>query len=218
MIKAIVFDFGNVIGFFDHHRVSARLGEWGGQRPEQLHPRLFGGQLEDDYESGRLSSADFIAHLRREADLHCHDDEIVSAYSDIFWPNPEVCALLPRLKPRFRLFLASNTTQLHAAHFRRQFADVLRYFDGLVLSYEVGVRKPAPGFFERCEHLAESDPANLLLIDDLPANVEGARRRGWQGIVYTGFEELGTALVRLGVLDVKPDSRSAPVPFSPDQA
>jgi putative hydrolase of the HAD superfamily len=218
MIKAIVFDFGNVIGFFDHHRVSARLADWGGRRPEQLHPRLFGGLLEADYESGRLSSVDFVAHLRREAGLHRSDDEIVSAYCDIFWPNLEVCALLPRLGSRFQMFLASNTTELHAAHFRRQFADVLRHFDGLVLSYEVGVRKPAPGFFEHCEHVAQSDPAHLLFIDDLPANVEGARRRGWHGIVYTGFEELRTALARLGVLDAKPDSMPGPVPFSPDQA
>src|SRR5207244_2214206 len=97
------------------------------------------------------------------------------AFGDIFWPNDEVCALVPRLKERYRLLLGSNTTELHARRFRQQFADILGHLDALVLSYEVGARKPKAAFFEHCQRQAGCESHQCLFIDDLSANIEGAR-------------------------------------------
>jgi putative hydrolase of the HAD superfamily len=138
--------------------------------------------------------------LRAIGRLRCNDDYLARAWADIFRPNLEVCALLPVLKPRFRLLLGSNTNELHSRQFRRQFADHFRYLDALVLSHEVGVRKPQAGFFRHCQKLAGCGPEECLFIDDLPANVAGARTLGWQGIVYTGIEDLRAELKALGVL------------------
>jgi FMN phosphatase YigB (HAD superfamily) len=199
-MPAIFFDFGNVIGFFDHRRAVRQLARFGRLPPEELHAALFGGQLEDAYESGRLSSAEFLCVLRDRCRLGGTDAELTAAYVDMFWPNPDVCALIPLLKPRHRLYLASNTTELHSAHFRRQFADVLGHLDGLALSFEAGVRKPKPGFFEHCRRLAGRAPAECVFIDDLPANVAGAVACGWKGIVYRSGADLRAELARAGVL------------------
>jgi HAD superfamily hydrolase (TIGR01509 family) len=198
-IKTIVFDFGRVVGFFDHHLTSRRLASYGGLPAEALHSLLFSGSLEDDYESGRISTTEFLRRVRENCRLSCSDEIIAAAWADIFWPNPEICALLPHLKPRHRLLLGSNTNELHARQFLRQFADWLRPFDALVLSYQIGVRKPKPGFFEHCSRIADCAPAECLFIDDLPANVEGARACGWQGIVYTNFPDLCKELTALGI-------------------
>ena len=48
MIKTIVFDFGNVIGFFSHRLASGRLSYLAGVTPEAMHAYLFGGGLEED--------------------------------------------------------------------------------------------------------------------------------------------------------------------------
>src|SRR5439155_9754485 len=101
------------------------------------------------------------------------------------WPNHEVIALLPRLKPHYRLLLGSNTNALHSQQFCRQFADALRYFDALVFSHEVGACKPIGAFFEHCRRLAGCAAAECVFIDDLPANVAGALACGWHGIRYT---------------------------------
>jgi putative hydrolase of the HAD superfamily len=199
-IKTIVFDFGRVVGFFDHHLTSRRLATYGGLPVEAFHHLLFGCSLEDDYESGRISTDEFLRHVRETCRLTCSDEIIAAAWADIFWPNSEVCALLPRLKPRYRLLLGSNTNELHARQFLQQFADWLRPFDRLVLSYEIGVRKPKAGFFEHCARLAECAPGECLFIDDLPANVAGARACGWQGIVYTNFTDFCKELIGLGIL------------------
>src|SRR5262249_8290601 len=152
----IVFDFGNVVGFFDHRLTSIRLASHSGMDVDAIHAYLFGGPLEDDYESGRLASADFLKQVRQTCKLTCNEDVLALAWADIFHPNEGVCALLPRLKHRFRLLLGSNTNELHSRYFRKQFAKVLRHFDALVLSHEIGIRKPAAGFFAHCQSLTGS--------------------------------------------------------------
>jgi putative hydrolase of the HAD superfamily len=200
MIHTIVFDFGNVIGHFSHRLASERLAAHAALPADELHRRLFGGPLEDDYESGRLTTEAFLRQVRRTCGLRCPDEVVRTAYADIFWPNPEVCALVPRLRPRYRLFLLSNTNDLHAQHFRRQFADIFQHFDALVLSHEVGHRKPKPEVFEHCRQLAGCEPAECLFIDDLPANVAAARASGWHGIVYRDPADLRRRMEALDIV------------------
>ncbi len=202
-IKTIVFDFGRVVSFFDHRLTISRLAAHAGLPAAEMHTQLFGGSLEDDYESGRIGTSEFLRRVRQICRLTCPDEIIAAAWADIFWPNEEVCALLPRLKPRYRLLLGSNTNELHARQFCGQFADWLRHFEALVLSHEIGVRKPGAGFFEHCLRLAECAPGECLFIDDLVANVAGARACGWQGIVYTSFPDLCQQLTALGIEDDK---------------
>jgi FMN phosphatase YigB (HAD superfamily) len=198
-IKTIVFDFGRVVGFFDHRLTTSRLAVHGGLPVEEMHAYLFGGSLEDDYESGRIGTSEFLKRVRETCRLTCSDEIISAAWADIFRPNEEVCALLPRLKPRYRLLLGSNTNELHARHFCQQFADWLRHFDALILSHEIGVRKPKAGFYEHCTRLAGCAPAECLFIDDLVDNIAGARACGWHGIVYTSFRDLCNQLTALGI-------------------
>ncbi|HEX5269132.1 MAG TPA: HAD family phosphatase [Gemmataceae bacterium] len=199
MIKTIVFDFGNVIGFFDYGITTGRLARHSHLSADDIRRFIYGGELEDAYESGRISSAEFLRRVREGCGLTCADEALSGAYADMFWPNEEVCALVPRLKPRYKLLLGSNTTELHSRHFVRQFADTLRHFDGLVMSHEVGARKPRPEFFRAAERLAGSAAGECVFIDDLPANVAGARELGWQGIVYARGTDLAAGLGKLGV-------------------
>ncbi len=62
------------------------------------------------------------------------------------------------------------------------------------------MRKPRPAFFQHCQSLAGCAAAECVFIDDLPANVAGARALGWQGIVYTGTGDLREHLRNLGVM------------------
>jgi putative hydrolase of the HAD superfamily len=199
MITAIVFDFGNVLGFFDYRIATERLARHSHLSADDIRRFIYGGELEDAYESGRISSADFLRRVRDGCGLTCPDEALTQAYADMFWPNEEVCALVPRLKPHYKLLLGSNTTELHSRHFLRQFADTMRHFDALVLSHEVGARKPRPEFFRHAQRLADCAPQECLFIDDLPGNVAGARALGWQGIVYSPGTDLPVKLAELGV-------------------
>lgn len=199
-ISTIVFDFGNVVAFFSHRRAAEQLAAYGTASAASIQAYLFGGTLEDDFEAGRIRPDVFIGMVRETFHLRCTDEQFTQAFVDMFWENPEVCSLLPRLRPRYRLVLLSNTNDLHSRFFLAKFREQLAPFETIVLSQEVGIRKPDPGIYEYCRQKAGSPPAeDCLFIDDLPANIEGVRACGWQGLVYRPGENLELRLEGLGV-------------------
>jgi putative hydrolase of the HAD superfamily len=199
-IQAVIFDFGNVLAFFDHHRATRQLARRSRWTEQEIYQAIFNTELEDSLESGRLSATAFLNHLREHCTVEGSDEVLSELFGDIFTGNPEVCSLIPRLKPRYRLVLGSNCTLLHAQRFVPQFADTLSYFDGLVLSYEIGVRKPRAGFYEECVRRAGCRAEECVFIDDLPANVAGAAACGMPGIVYRHADDLSAKLREFGIL------------------
>jgi putative hydrolase of the HAD superfamily len=199
-ITTLVFDFGNVLGFFSHRKAAEQLAAYARASAEAIQAYLFGGRLEDDYEAGRLSTPVYTAMVRETFHLSCTDAELAAAYADMFTPNAGVCDLIPRLRPRYRLALLSNTNDLHARQFLAQFRATLDHFDAVVLSHEVGVRKPDPRIYAECRRRAGGPPpAECLFIDDLPSNVEAARACGWHGIVYRRGDDLARRLEEAGI-------------------
>jgi glucose-1-phosphatase len=198
-IQTIVFDFGNVVGFFDHRLTTNRLAPFAGISADALRALLFGGPLEDAFEAGKISSDQFLRTVIEQGRLRCTPEKVASAWSEIFWPNREVMNMLPLLKGRYRLLLGSNTNELHTRQYSLQFAEAFKNFDHLVYSFEVGIRKPAAGFFQHCQRLANFPPEANVFIDDLEINVEGARACGWHGIVYKNSDALREELAALGV-------------------
>ncbi len=199
MIRTIVFDFGKVVAHFDHRLTSRRLAAYTTVPEPTVFRRIYGGTLEDDYESGRIRTAEFLAQVRRLCELECTEEQLVAAYSDIFWPNEGTCRLLPRLAESYPLLLLSNTNELHARQFLPQLHEPLAHFRHIIMSHQVGARKPRPEIFAHAQELAGCPPQQCLFIDDLPANVEGARRFGWQGLVFRDADALCHDLRGLGV-------------------
>jgi putative hydrolase of the HAD superfamily len=60
--------------------------------------------------------------------------------------------------------------------------------DGFYTAGLMGVAKPDTAFFRHIQDdLGVANPARLLLIDDIPANVAGAKAAGWQALQYGDF-------------------------------
>ena len=199
-ITTVVFDFGNVLGFFSNRKAAEQLSAFTHLAPEQIAAAYVGTDMEDEFEAGRISAAEFRRQLRELCHLRCSDRELDLAIADMFWENQEVCALVPLLKVRYRLLLLSNTNAIHADRFLKQFADTLRHFDHLVLSHEVNVRKPNPRIYHHACERAGTPAGQCLFVDDLPANVEGARACGWHGVLYRHGEDLRERLAEAGVV------------------
>jgi putative hydrolase of the HAD superfamily len=191
-ITTVVFDFGNVLGFFSHRQAAEQLSRYApaSVTADDILTFLFDCDLEDSYELGLLSTAEVLAHLRRRFRLTGSDEELGLAAADMFTRNESLCDLVPLLQGRYRLLLLSNTNDLHFRHFRRQFTDTLDRFDALVASHQVGLRKPDPRIYQYAETLAACPAGECLFIDDLPANVAAARACGWQGVVYRRGDDL----------------------------
>jgi glucose-1-phosphatase len=202
MIRTIFFDFGNVLAFFDHQRAIKKLLRHTDMPSAELMLILYGGALEDDFEIGRISTAQYFDAVRADGRLICGHDEFVAAFVDIFWENTPVTALIPRLKTNYRLVLASNTNDAHFTHYRTKFERTLRQFDHLIVSHEINARKPHREFYEHCQRVAQCERDECLFVDDLPSNIAAAEAFGWHGIVLTSAEELVARMKLLGIRGV----------------
>jgi putative hydrolase of the HAD superfamily len=203
MIRTILFDFGNVLGFFDHRRAIERLRIHTNMEPTELTLVLYGGELEIAYETGQIGTAKYFEIAKEDGRLSCSLEQFVAAFVDIFTENLAVTALIPLLKKNYRLILASNTNDAHYSHYRRQFAHVLDQFDHIGVSHEIGARKPHRLFYEYCQKHANCEPGECLFIDDLPSNIHAAEAFGWNGIVLTTAADLVERMKTLGIVGLE---------------
>ncbi len=95
--------------------------------------------------------------------------------------------LLQRLNKKYRLFLLSNTNEIHFHQYNNdlinQFGfDLNSLFEKAYYSFELGMRKPDTEIFEYALNDSILDPFETLFIDDLDKNIETARRLGMNTI------------------------------------
>lgn len=178
MIRAIIFDLGNVLLHFDHRLIARRL-EQGARRPEGKEHGDF-IRLTEEFETGAVSPEEFHAAVVRAWELSGAVDlpTFSRLWSDIFWKNEELVPLLPDLARRHRLVLLSNTNVLHIEYARARFPEVFVPFHSCVLSHEAGMRKPDPRIFAEALARTGAAPDETLYFDDIKSYVDAASRLG----------------------------------------
>jgi putative hydrolase of the HAD superfamily len=67
-------------------------------------------------------------------------------------------------------------------------------FDTVVISGEVGMRKPEPAIFELVLHRIGLPADECVFIDDMAKNIVAAKEAGLAGIVHRSFDETAAAL------------------------
>jgi epoxide hydrolase-like predicted phosphatase len=78
-------------------------------------------------------------------------------------------------------------------------------FDAVVISSEVGMRKPEPGIFRHAVELLGLRPAECIFVDDIDANVAAAEQIGFIGVLHTQSDATGERLAEL--LDLRLDRK-----------
>ncbi len=76
----------------------------------------------------------------------------------------------------------------------------LRWFDGIVISGDVGAAKPDRRMFDHLVDRYGIAPAASVYVDDMPSNVAVASALGFQALQFRDASSLREDLVRLGVL------------------
>jgi len=97
-------------------------------------------------------------------------------------PVPAMYQLIRELRAKgVRTALLSNSWG-PGGYPRDDFPDL---FDAVVISGEVGMRKPEPRIFRHAAALLDLEPENCVFVDDLEANVKAAARCGMTGVHHT---------------------------------
>jgi putative hydrolase of the HAD superfamily len=189
-LPVLMFDFGNVIAFFDYTLIFGRFGARLGISAEAFRTLVeekgMAGLLAE-FERGALSPEEFASRIQAESGLDIPFEEFAADWEDIFELNAPVADLVVELKRGgYTLLLGSNTNAIHAPFYRRRFRETLDHFDHFVFSHEARYLKPDRGFFEACVKIVGTPAESCIFIDDIEENIASARAAGLNGIVYRG--------------------------------
>lgn len=62
--------------------------------------------------------------------------------------------------------------------------DLVRWFDQIAISAEIGIMKPAAAAYEAILTMLGQESTACVFVDDMPGNVAAAQALGWHGIVF----------------------------------
>ena len=188
-IANLIFDLGNVVLNIDYGRTIAAFKSLGVAEFDSLYTPIAQKGFIDDWDKGLISSDEFRESLRVEAPIlrGVDDWQIDAAWNVMLLDLPQSrLDILTRLSAHYRTFLLSNTNEIHVAHFDSIVATTVPgkklsdYFERIYYSNETGMRKPDAEIYELVLHENGLQADETLFIDDLAANVEGAKRVGLQ--------------------------------------
>jgi len=179
MIRAFLFDLGNVLFPFDFTSVIHFLTK-NGARLKNLQTLK---KLLREYETGRISTPEFYGKMKDLTGYTGTFENFRKNFSDIFVENPDTLNLIPRIRQKYPVYLLSNTNEMHFHHLMET-SPLLRELDGYLLSYEAGIMKPDPLIFQKAIERFDLEPGSTLFIDDLADNIHSAAKCGFLTFHY----------------------------------
>jgi 2-haloacid dehalogenase len=200
-IKAILFDFGNVLLEWNPRFMYRRYFPNDEAAMEQFLQEVNFMEWNAQQDKGR-TFAEGIAELSREFP---HYSELIQAYHDNW--NDSIgdslegtVEIMKRLKQAgYSVYGLSNWSAETFPLVRDKFV-FFELLDDIILSGEVGQIKPHPEIYEIALRRIGRPASDCLFIDDAIANIEQARRMGFNVIHFQTPEQLETELKTLKLL------------------
>ena len=191
MIKNIIFDLGNVLVNVEYEKFVNQL-KLNGVTEETYCNFFKGGNYRLlGYESGEISSDDFITKCLNGLNLQMERSDFADSFNDIFSEIKPMSSLVRKLsnEKNYNLFLLSNTSPLHFEYIKQKY-DFVNLLQKFALSYELKSLKPDDIIYERTIEYLAIDPAESVFIDDLEENCIAAQKFGIKTVCYDKNEHI----------------------------
>ena len=199
-IRGIIFDLGGVViesfefGFYadmgikfgvfpkELERISDE--KWASlERGEETNDQLWykvARELGLDASAGKMLASTWLEYYRQNAKI-----------------KKDILDLIKRLRGDYTLGVISNSQQEHSRINRAR--GLFEYFDVVLLSDEVGMRKPQREIFELASRKMRISFQCLLFIDNDIRWVEVAEKYGLKTILFTSTDQFEESLRGLGI-------------------
>lgn len=183
-VDAIIFDLDGTL----HSREAAF---WAWIREEAGSRELDAAPIAALDARGRGPKAALLEHLARELQWTetSLEQRLVRFRAGVLRHtrmDPRVCGMLGRLHASHRLGVVSNGSG-PAQRRKLETLQLAHYFDPILISEEVGLRKPDPRIFQMAAQRWSLAADHVLVVgDDRSADVEGALLAGMQALLVAG--------------------------------
>ncbi len=194
--KNIIFDLGNVLVKLDEAATMRAFETLGWPKKDHIREYAEGLKLFQAMGVGMMSNQQFFDAFRATTHSNVTDQQITEATNAmlLYIPEEKKSKLLQLRKEGHRVFLLSNTIDLHWQYCKKNLFPmdhygVDDYFEKAFLSQEMHMKKPDDEIFQQVINDATIDPNDTLFIDDLEVNCEAAERNGIHSFQNKNFDD-----------------------------
>lgn len=198
--KNIIFDLGNVLVKLNPEGCIGAFKAIGMGELVDSNPQSEGMKLMSKLGVGMITTEEFCEAARKLIGTDVTNEEIIDAANKMLVeiPDEKKERLLQLKKAGYRLFLLSNTIDIHWDYcvehlFPYQSYGVEDYFEYCFLSQRMHLAKPNARIYEEVIRQANIHPDETLFIDDLKENCEAAEKLGihtFQNVKFDDWLEL----------------------------
>ena len=182
-IETVLFDYGGVLaeeGFRGGLYAIAQLNECDAETFYEEVVRII---ADCGYLTGRGDEAAFWNHVRQECGIRQADALLRNEILRRFVLRPAMLAVAARLRAGgLQVGIISDQTNWLDELDRRDGFFVC--FDRVFNSYHLQASKHQGGLFDAVAGQLQAEPAQILIVDDNPGNIEKARQRDFAAILY----------------------------------
>ncbi|MFL5857730.1 MAG: HAD family hydrolase [Solirubrobacteraceae bacterium] len=186
--RGLLVDFGGVLTT-DVFASFREFCEAEGLLPDTVRDRFMkdpiARELLADLETGRLTEEEFESKFAAVLELKRSDGLIDRLFAGMRADETMLDAVRAAKRAGVRTGLISNSWG-HGRYDRTLFPDL---FDGVVISGDVGLRKPDPRIYELGAEAVDLPPSACVFVDDLPGNLKPARELGMATVHHVGAEQ-----------------------------
>lgn len=193
-MKCFAFDLGRVLFDFDYNLALKKIESKVCVPTQEILDHLFFKDFGKDLEKGLIDTHDFYEKFKKTFRLTADYEEFRSIWCDIFSLNLDVANLIEQLGLIYPVYLISNITELQFEYLHKNYPDIFKLFDGLVLSYKVKSLKPEKEIYQTLKTVSGHEYNNIFYIDDRIDLICQAKQFNLNCIHFTGFNELLSAL------------------------
>lgn len=190
-IKAVIFDYGNVLTFPQTQNDLDKMVNILGVEFISFNDSYY--KFRDLYDGGEVNGFGYWKLVSE--DLKCKLDDDTLHYLAKFdldsWynQNRDMWDLVLKLKSSYKTALLSNN--LHELVVRMEAElELQKYFDVITFSYIHGIVKPDKRLYEHCLNDLNLKPQETIFIDDREINIQAANELGINGIVFKDYDSL----------------------------
>ncbi len=202
MIKNIIFDMGNVLIDFDPRKYVEELNIQDDAEKEKIFKATYLNYKSIYMDYGMMTDEEFVDHVVNGLGEEYRDKikKLILNWTDYLHPIEGMEDLVAELKEQgYKIYLLSNASFNQHNYWEK--IPVHKYFDGKIVSCDVGEVKPFREIYEALYKKFNIKPEESFFIDDLIINIFGANRTGMSGYVFTGdVNDLRGELKAQGIL------------------
>lgn len=201
-INTIIFDLGGV------------LVDW---NPKYLYRKIFKTEEEVNYFLEHIATSDWNEEQDAGRSFEDATNELLNRFPDEKWRQAILdfygrwtemiggqfdgtVEILKELidKPNYRVLALTNWSR-ESWPIALDMFEFLHWFEGVLVSGQEGMRKPAPEFYQLMMDRYEIDKHTAIFIDDNQRNVDASNDFGLKAILFTDSKQLRIDLEELEI-------------------